>query len=151
MIGVDGKQIGIVSLKEAEEIAEKENLDLILVNEKQNPVVVRLGNYGAYIYQKEKKERKIQKKQKETKEIRIGFNEAIFDLKRKAEMVKEFLEDGHQVQVRLMLKGREILFSDLAEEKLNNFLKLVGELIRFKISQPLKKSSNFYSIILSRE
>ena len=149
LIGSDNKQIGIVDLEKAEEIASSEGLDLILVSDKQKPVVVKLGNYGAYIYKKEKKERKAKKEQKETKEIRIGFREAIYDLKRKAKIVKEFLSKGHQVQVRLILKGRERNFSDLAEEKLNNFLNLLGEIANHKISQPIRRSSNFLLVILS--
>lgn len=125
-------------------------MDLILINEKQKPVIVRLGDYGAFIYQKEKKQRILQKKQKETKEIRLGFREAEYDLKRKAEMIKEFLEKGHQVQIRLILKGRENLFPDLAEEKLKNFLHSLGELIKFKITQPIKKVSNFYFVVISK-
>ncbi len=149
LIGVDGKQLGIFSFNEALEIAKKENLDLILVNSNQKPIVVKLGNYGAYLYQKEKKERKLRKERKETKEVRIGFKEAEYDLKRKANLVKEFLEEGHQVQIRLMLKGREKMFADLAEEKFNKFLNLVSELTKFKISQPLKKQPNFLMTVLS--
>jgi translation initiation factor IF-3 len=63
---------------------------LILINEKQNPIVVKLGNYGFFIYQKQKKERKLHRSKKENKEVRISFKEAAYDLKRKAEMVKNF-------------------------------------------------------------
>jgi translation initiation factor IF-3 len=148
LIGADNRQIGVFSLDEAEKIAEKEGYDLILVNSQQNPIVVKLGNYGAYLYQKEKKERKAKKEQKETKEIRIGFREALYDLKRKTEMAKEFLGKGHQIQIKLILKGRERNFPELAEEKLNNFLNLLGEITTYKISQPIKKTSNFLLIIL---
>jgi translation initiation factor IF-3 len=148
LIGTDNKQIGIFSLSEAEKIAEKEGYDLILVNSQQSPIVVRLGNYGAYLYQKEKKERKAKKEQKEAKEIRISFREALYDLKRKAEMAKEFLSKGHQVQIKLILKGRERNFLNLAEEKLNNFLNLLSEITSYKISQPIKKTPNFLLIIL---
>lgn len=150
LIGTDGRQIGIFSLNEAQRIAEEKKLDLILINEKAKPVVVRLGNYSVFIYQKEKKERQIQKKQKETKEIRISFREAEYDLRRKAEAIKEFLEEGHQVQIRLTLRGRENLFPDLAEKKINIFLGMIGELIQFKVSQPLKKVANHYFIVISK-
>jgi translation initiation factor IF-3 len=148
LIDTDNKQIGIFSLSEAEKIANEKGLDLILVNFQQNPIVVKLGNYGAYLYQKEKKERKAKKEQKETKEIRISFREALYDLKRKAEMAKEFLKKGHQVQIKLILKGRERNFPELAEEKLNNFLNLLSEMISYKITQPIKKTPNFLLIIL---
>jgi translation initiation factor IF-3 len=148
LIGDDGKMIGIFSFQEAQQIAEEKNLDLILVNARQSPVIVKLGDYGAYVYQQEKKERKAKKEQKETKEIRISFREAEYDLKRKANIAKDFLSKGHQVQIKLMLKGRERSFQDLAEEKLNNFLKIISEIVDYKISQSLKKTGNFLMIIL---
>jgi len=148
LIGTDNKQMGIFSLAEAEKIANENDNDLILINSQQNPIVVKLGNYGTFLYQKEKKERKAKKEQKETKEIRISFREAVYDLKRKAEMAKEFLTKGHQVQIKLVLKGRERNFHELAEEKLNNFLNILSEIINYKIAQPIKKSSNFLLIIL---
>lgn len=148
LIGDDGKMIGIFSFQEAQQIAEEKNLDLILVNARQNPVIVKLGDYGAYVYQQEKKERKAKKEQKETKEIRISFREAEYDLKRKANIAKDFLSKGHQVQIKLMLKGRERSFQDLAEEKLNNFLKIISEIVDYKITQQLKKTGNFLMIIL---
>ena len=148
LIGADNRQIGIFSLTEAEKIAQEKGFDLILINSQQSPIVVKLGNYGAYLYQKEKKERKAKKEQKEAKEIRISFREALYDIKRKAEMAKEFLNKGHQVQIKLILKGRERNFPDLAEEKLNNFLNLLSEITSYKISQPIKKTPNFLLIIL---
>lgn len=148
LIDSDGKQLGIFDLREAENIAEEKGLDLILVSSKANPPVVKLGDYRNYLYQKEKKERKLKKKQKETKEIRIGFNEALFDMQRKAKVVSEFLNEGHQVQIKLILRGRERNFPDLAKEKLNKFLSLID--FSYKISSPLKETSNFLLIILSK-
>lgn len=149
MIGSNNKQLGIFSLSEAEKIAEKEGLDLILVNSKQRPIVVKLGDYGAYVYQKEKKERKARKDQKETKEIRISFREAEYDLKRKAGLIKKFLDEGNQVQIRLILKGRERNFSDLAEEKLNSFLKIIEEMKSFKVVTPIDKTLNFLIVVIA--
>jgi translation initiation factor IF-3 len=122
---------------------------LILINEKQNPIVVKLGNYGFFIYQKQKKERKLHRSKKENKEVRISFKEAAYDLKRKAEMVKNFLADGHQVQIRLILKGRERNFDDLAEEKMRNFLSMIQEITSFRLVQDIKKVSNFLLVILT--
>jgi translation initiation factor IF-3 len=69
-------------------------------------------------------------------------------MKRKANMAKEFLDKGHQTQIKLVLKGREKNFPELAEEKLNNFLNLLNEITNYKITQPIKKTPNFLIIIL---
>ncbi len=148
LIGADDRQRGVFSLSEAKNIAEEEGYDLILVNAKQNPIVVKLVNYGAYLYQKEKKQKSI-KKQKEIKEIRISFTEAEYDLKRKVDLSKKFLENGHQVQIKLFLKGREKNFQELAEEKLNRFLTMISEKIKYSVSQPIKKSNNFLLIVIN--
>lgn len=149
LIGVDGKQRGIFSFEEAQKIAESENLDLILVNANQKPIIVKLGNYKEWLYQKKKKEKSIKKKPKETKEIRIGFNEALHDFERKAKQAAEFLEEGHQVQIRMVLKSREKLFIDLAEKKLNQFLELIP--IPFKITSPLKKFPGLLVITIAKQ
>ncbi|MEM0476598.1 MAG: translation initiation factor IF-3 [Candidatus Aenigmatarchaeota archaeon] len=149
VIGIDGKQRGVFSLDEAKKIAEDEGQDLILVNRNQTPPVVRLGNYKVWLYEQKKKEREAKKKIKETKEIRIGFNEALHDLERKAKMIKEFLEEGHQVQIRLILKSRERLFTEIAEKKLSEFLNLIP--LNYKIVNPLKKFSNFLLIVIAKQ
>jgi len=149
LIGIDGKQRGIFSFEEAQKIAENENLDLILVNAHQTPIIVRLGNYKEWLYQKKKKEKGLKKKPKETKEVRIGFNEALHDFERKAKQTAEFLKEGHQVQIRMILKSREKLFIDLAEKKLNQFLELIP--IPFKITSPLKKLPNLLVITLAKQ
>ena len=149
LIGLDGKQIGILSFDESKKIAEDQGLDLILVNAHQNPPVVKLGNYSEWLYQLKKKEKETKRKPKETKEIRIGFNEAKHDLERKAKMIEEFLNEGHQVQIRLIMRSREKLFIDLAEKKLNDFLNLIP--VAYKIVNPLKKFSNFLLITIARQ
>lgn len=149
LIGTDGKQRGIFNFEEARKIAENENYDLILVNAHQNPIVVRLGNYKEWLYQQRKKEKETKKKPKETKEIRIGFNEALHDLQRKAKQIGEFLEEGHQVQIRMILRSRERFFVDLAEKRLNQFLELIP--VAYKITLPLKKFPNFLLITLAKQ
>lgn len=149
IIGIDGKQKGIFSLEEAKKIAESDGYDLILLNGNQKPPVVKLGNYKEWIYQQKKRERETKKKTKETKEIRIGFNEALYDLERKAQMIKKFLEEGHQVQIRLTLRSRERLFIDLAEKKINEFLSII--LIPYKVVNPLKVFSNFLLITIAKQ
>lgn len=138
-----------MTLNKAKELAEEEKKDLIMVNEKAQPPVVKLGNYSFFLYQQEKKKRESRKKVKETKEIRISLNEAVFDLKRKAEISKKFLEEGHQLIVKLILKGREKFFTDMAEEKFNNFLQLID--IPYKIVSPIKKMPNFLQILLAKK
>ena len=63
MIGVNGEKLGILSNTEALEIAERENLDLVLVAPNANPPVCKIMNYGKYKFEQAKKEKEAKKKQ----------------------------------------------------------------------------------------
>lgn len=147
MISTEGKQIGILTLKEAMEIAEKNNTGLILISEKVDPPVVKLGDYQKYLYQLKRKQKK--EGGAELKEIRISFQEAEGDLKRKAKQIEEFLQEGHQVRIRMILKGRQLLHVDLAEEKIKKFLEMIE--IPIKLTSEIKKQGNNLIVNISKK
>ncbi len=147
MISTEGKQIGILTLKEAIEIAEKNNTGLILISDKVDPPVVKLGDYQKYLYQLKRKQKK--EGGAELKEIRISFQEAEGDLKRKAKQIEEFLQEGHQVRIRMILKGRQLLHVDLAEEKIKKFLEMIE--IPIKLTSEIKKQGNNLIVNISKK
>ncbi|MFZ8847810.1 MAG: translation initiation factor IF-3 [Minisyncoccia bacterium] len=147
LISTEGKQIGILTLKEAMEIAEKNNTGLILISDKVDPPVVKLGDYQKYLYQLKRKQKK--EGGAELKEIRISFQEAEGDLKRKAKQIEEFLQEGHQVRIRMILKGRQLLHVDLAEEKIKKFLEMIE--IPIKLTSEIKKQGNNLIVNISKK
>jgi translation initiation factor IF-3 len=66
--------MGIVSLREALNAADKAGLDLVEIAPKANPPVCRIMDFGQYYYQKERKMREARKKQHiiQVKEIYPG-------------------------------------------------------------------------------
>ncbi|WP_304683021.1 translation initiation factor IF-3, partial [uncultured Limosilactobacillus sp.] len=74
LIGQNGEQLGIKSKREALQLAEEANLDLVLVAPKARPAVARIMDYGKYRFEMQKKEREARKKQKTitVKEIRLS-------------------------------------------------------------------------------
>ena len=64
LIGDEGEKLGVVSLKEALEIAEEKKLDLVLVAPNSKPPVCKIMNYGKYKFEQAKKEKEAKKKQK---------------------------------------------------------------------------------------
>ena len=76
LIGDEGEKLGVVSLKEALEVAGEKKLDLVLVAPNAKPPVCKIMNYGKYKFEQAKKEKEAKKKQKtaEVKEIRITPN-----------------------------------------------------------------------------
>jgi translation initiation factor IF-3 len=147
LISTEGKQIGILTLKEAMEIAEKNNTGLILISDKVDPPIVKLGDYQKYLYQLKRRQKK--EGGAELKEIRISFQEAEGDLKRKAKQIEEFLQEGHQVRIRMILKGRQLLHVDLAEEKIKKFLEMIE--IPIKLTSEIKKQGNNLIVNISKK
>ena len=133
----EGKNLGIMKLEEALKMAFERNLDLVEIAPNANPPVVKIIDYGKFLYWQKKKEKEKKKQQKELKCIRIGFKESEHDLDFKAKKISEFLEEGHQVRVDLILRGREKIFADQGIEKLKKFLEKIN--FEFKIIQEPKK------------
>ena len=115
LIGPDGEQIGVVSSREAQKIADEAGLDL-----------VKVIDYGKYRYDLARKEKDAKKKQKtvELKEIRLSPNIDTNDLNTKMNAAKKFLAKGNKVKITLRFRGREMahmnsskhILDDLAEQ-----------------------------------
>jgi len=147
LIDEDGKNLGIFKFDEIFKIAEERNTGLILISEKADPPVVRLGDYYKYLYKLKKQSKK--EKKSELKEIRVSFQEAEGDLIRKAKQIEEFLKEGDQVRLRMILKGRQMLHVDLAKEKFKKILDNIE--IPFKIINDIKQQGNNLILIIARK
>src|SRR5205085_9992196 len=101
VIDETGKQLGVMNIFAAIELAKSKGLDLIQVTEKVEPPVCRIGDYGKYLYSQQKKERKIKANTKESKlkEIQLGFNISPHDIEFKAKQAEKFLSQGDKVKV----------------------------------------------------
>ena len=75
LIGADGEMIGIVSVKEAQKIADDAGLDLVKISPNAKPPVCKVIDYGKFRYEQTRKEKDAKKKQKivELKEIRLSY------------------------------------------------------------------------------
>jgi translation initiation factor IF-3 len=120
----------IMSSFEASKIAQEEGVDLILINENATPPIVRIEDYGKFIYDSEKKEKEAKKNVHKTqlKEISLSLNIADHDLSIKAKKALEFLEDGDKVKLSLLMKGRQISMKENGEIVMLKFAHFVEEL-----------------------
>jgi translation initiation factor IF-3 len=125
LIGPNREHIGIVSLQEALEQARKANLDLVEISPSADPPVVRIVDYGKFIYEQTKKEREARRSQKvvEVKEIRLRPKTDDHDRAIKARDARRWLEEGMKVKVRVRFRGREITYPELAMEQLQEVAK----------------------------
>lgn len=152
LIGLDNKNIGVVSFEEAKEMAAREQCDLIRVSDNVVPPIYKLGDLGKIKYLEDKKKRKEQKKLRKDveKTIRINFNEGIHDMQVKAKKIDEFLDEGRRVRVTIKLVGREKTHQDVALNKFNAFMSLIKT--SFKYFQSIEKTpSGFEAIIIKDE
>ena len=74
LIGADGKQLGIMSVEQAQQLADEANLDLVNISPKAEPPVCRIMDYGKYRFEQEKKLKEAKKNQKTItlKEMRLS-------------------------------------------------------------------------------
>ena len=110
LIGADGEQIGVVSSREAQKIADEAGLDLVKIAPNAKPPVCKVIDYGKYRYELARKEKDAKKKQKtvELKEIRLSPNIDTNDLNTKMNAAKKFLAKGNKVKITLRFRGREM-------------------------------------------
>lgn len=99
-----------MSSREAQDLADKENLDLVKISPKANPPVCKIMDYGKYKYELTKREKEARKNQKvvDVKEVRLSPNIEAHDLNVKANQATKFLENGDKVKVALRFRGREL-------------------------------------------
>ena len=102
VIGENGEQLGIMSSKEALQLAEEAGVDLVKIAPTAKPPVCKIVDYGKYRYELARKEKEARKKQKviEIKEIRLSPNIDTNDLNTKINAAKKFLTKGDRVKVQ---------------------------------------------------
>jgi translation initiation factor IF-3 len=115
LIGDSGEQLGIFSLAEALRLAVDQELDLVEISPNAEPPVVKLTNYGKFLYQESKQRNAAKKKLKQTKvkelKFRPGTGKADYEVKLRN--LRGFLEDGDKVRVVVVFRGREMAHIDL--------------------------------------
>ena len=109
VIASNGDMLGIMSAREALQLAEEENLDLVKISPQAVPPVCKIMNYGKFKFEQAKREKENRKNQKvmELKEIYLSMTIDVGDLNVKAKKAIEFLTEGNKVKVSIRMKGRE--------------------------------------------
>lgn len=123
LIAQDGEQVGVKPTKEAMEMAERVELDLVLVAPKAKPPVARIMDYGKYKYEQQKKDKEARKKQKviNLKEIRLSPTIEEHDFNTKLKNAKKFISKEDKVKVSIRFRGRAITHKDIGRKVLERF------------------------------
>jgi len=115
LIGVDGEQLGIFTVRQALEMAEEADVDLVEIAPQAAPPVCRLMDYGKFKYHESKRqhEARLKQKQVQVKEVKFrpGTDEGDYQVKLRNLM--RFLQEGDKAKVTLRFRGREITHQEL--------------------------------------
>lgn len=130
LIGEDGMQYGVISMREAREIAEEKGLDICKVTPPGvTPPTCKLMDYGKYRYDQQKREKEAKKNQAvtELKEIRLSATIDIGDTTRLAQQTVKFLKSGNKVKASVRLKGRQQAHPEIAVKIIEDYIALVEQ------------------------
>ena len=148
VIGSEGEQFGIMSGRDAQQLAYEKHLDLVEIAPTAKPPVCRIMDYGKYRYEQQKREKESRKKQKtfDIKEVKLrpGIEEHDFNVKFKNAV--RFLEDGDKVKVTIMFRGRELSHPELGEVLLNKMAAQLKEMAVVE-RQPKLEGKNMIMIV----
>ncbi|MBQ6555278.1 MAG: translation initiation factor IF-3 [Firmicutes bacterium] len=129
LISNDGEQLGIMSARDAQKIADEKNLDLVKISPQAKPPVCKIMDYSKYKFDQAKREKEARKKQKTVavKELRLSPNIDTHDIQVKVKNAIKFLKEGNKVKISIRLRGRELGRSDSAVVVMNDFAEQVAE------------------------
>lgn len=129
LISNTGEQLGIMSARDAQKVADERNLDLVKISPQAKPPVCKIMDYSKYKFDLAKKEKEARKKQKtiETKELRLSPNIDTHDVQVKVKNAMKFLKAGNKVKVSIRFRGRELSRQDVAIKIMKDFAEQVSE------------------------
>ena len=115
LIGADGEQLGVVSVRAALALAEEAGLDLVEIAPMAQPPVCRIVDFGKFKYQEQKRqhEQKLKQKQVQVKEVKLRPGTDENDYQIKLRNMTRFLEEEDKVKVTLRFRGREMAHQDI--------------------------------------
>lgn len=144
----DGIESTVLPLREALQLAEEKEVDLVEISPTANPPVCRLIDYSKYLYQQKKKAKEIKAKQVkvDVKEIRFGPQTGEADYAFKLKHAKEFLTDGNKVKAYVFFKGRSIVFKEQGEVLLLRFANDLEELAKVESMPNLEGKRMFLTL-----
>ncbi|MBE0651856.1 MAG: translation initiation factor IF-3 [Bacteroidales bacterium] len=128
----DNVEAGIYQLRDALNLAEQLELDLVEISPKANPPVCKVMEYKKFLYEQKKKQKEIKAKSAKVvvKEIRLGPNTDEHDFNFKLKHAIKFLEEGSKIKVDVFFKGRSIVYKEQGEYILLRFAQELEEVAK---------------------
>jgi translation initiation factor IF-3 len=120
LIDAEGAQVGVVSIREAKQMAYEAELDLVEISPGADPPVCRIMDYGKFRFELNKKQQAAKKKQKQiqVKEVKFRPGTDEGDYQVKLRNLIRFFTDGDKAKVTVRFRGRELSHKDLGMDLL---------------------------------
>jgi len=117
VVGDNIENPGVYPLREALQMADEMELDLVEISPKADPPVCKIIDYKKFLYQQKKKQKEMKAKATKivVKEIRFGPQTDEHDFQFKLRHAEKFLKEGAKVKAFVFFKGRSILFKEQGE------------------------------------
>ena len=138
VVDSDGTQLGIMPLKQALELAEQRDLDLVKIAPQAKPPVCKIIDYGKFRFEQSKREKEQRKNQRivEIKEVRLSLNIDTHDFETKKNHALRFIAEGNKVKASIRFRGREMGHPELGQEIMKRFADAMSEVAN--VEKPAK-------------
>jgi len=148
VIDAEGNQLGIISTRDAQRMADEKELDLVMISPTATPPVCKIMDLGKYVYEQSKKEKEAKKNQTVTviKEIRCSLTIEENDILIKAKNARKFLLDGNKVKITVRFKGREAQLGHMGRKILENFVSKLEDVCI--VEKPAKQEGRNMTMIV---
>lgn len=148
LITDDGENLWEMSLDEAKQKAQAEGLDLMEIGKNSDLSIIKILDYGKFLYRQKKQDQKNKQKWKapDLKTLRITFKIGEHDLLIRKRQAEKFWAAHHPLKISLMLRGRENHYGELAGEKMKSFVTSLQEI--YKLEWDIRKNGNTFVAML---
>ncbi len=139
-----------MSTRDAQQIANDSNQDLVLVQANAEPPVAKIMDWGKAKFEAQKKQKEQRKNQKivQVKEVRMSpvIDSGDFKETRKKAAIK-FLGQGNKVKLNLRFRGRMITHQDIGRQVLDRMAAELNDIA--KVEQRAKMDGRQMFLVLA--
>ncbi len=154
VIGPNGEQLGIKSLKDAITLSTYAGFDLVMINPNGNPPVCKVMDYNKFKYENKKKQKENIKRQREAnlemKEYRLSVAIDVHDFDTRVKNSSKYLEKGHKVKASIRFRGREMAHTELGKDVLLRFADALKDVADIE-QKPVLEGRNMTMILMPKK
>jgi translation initiation factor IF-3 len=124
VVDQNGEQLGVMPIRQALNLAEEQELDLVKIAPQAKPPVCKIMDYGKYRFEQQKKQKEMKKNSKvvSVKETQLSPTIDVHDFNTKLKRTIKWLEAGDKVKVAVRFRGRQLSHIDIGQKILDDFV-----------------------------